>query len=257
MQGRDAEEEYQEAKCILESKKNLFEEPGDSEKLSQAIELLRSAADKGNVGAQYQLGIAYRHGFGVYADYEQALNFFSMAAEQGSAEAEYAVGEILQSGLRTEQNLKQAVKMYKKAAKKGFIPAEYNLGVMYINGWGVLKDDKKAVNCWKKAANRGLIVAQYNLGLAYEQGTGCVQNILKSYVWYSVAVIFSLRVKGPPTSEVLEAFKEKNNIEKTLNSYQLIKFNKEIEIKIKEIIKNLESPEPMNDILDNIFFFST
>ncbi len=74
----------------------------------QAIELFRPLAAKGDVDAQYNLGMMYDYGEGVTQDYKEAVKWYLLAAEQGSASA------------------------------------QYNLGVMYDNGEGVIQDYVRA-----------------------------------------------------------------------------------------------------------------
>lgn len=53
-------------------------------RLSEAIQLLQSAADQGNANAQVNLGKAYYEGKGVHQNMETAENYFGLAAEQGN-----------------------------------------------------------------------------------------------------------------------------------------------------------------------------
>jgi len=78
---------------------------------AQAQEILRPLAAKGDVDAQYNLGMMYDYGKGVTQDYKEAVKWYLLAAEQGSASA------------------------------------QYNLGVMYDNGEGVIQDYVRA-NMW-------------------------------------------------------------------------------------------------------------
>jgi TPR repeat protein len=48
------------------------------------MQWFREATDKGNVDAQYSIGL-YENGWGVPQDYGQAMHWFKMAAELMSA----------------------------------------------------------------------------------------------------------------------------------------------------------------------------
>ena len=68
------------------------------------LDTVRQAAEQGDARAQFNLGIMYDNGEGVFKDEAEAVKWFRLAAEQGHADA------------------------------------QFNLGVTYANGQGVLKD---------------------------------------------------------------------------------------------------------------------
>ena len=45
----------------------------------------------------------------------------------------------------------------------------------------------EAIKWYTKAADQGVALAQYNLGYMYEKGEGAPQNLIKAYVWCSLA----------------------------------------------------------------------
>src|SRR5713226_6369422 len=57
-----------------------------------AIGLWRPLADKGEVDAQYNLGVMYDRGQGVTRDYAVAVRRFRKAADQGFAAAQLSLG---------------------------------------------------------------------------------------------------------------------------------------------------------------------
>ena len=85
----------------------------------QDIELFRPLAAKGDVDAQYNLGMMYDYGKGVTQDYKEAVKWYLLAAEQGSASA------------------------------------QYNLGVMYDNGEGVIQDYVRAHMWFNLVTSKG------------------------------------------------------------------------------------------------------
>ena len=60
---------------------------------SEAVKWFRRAADKGNIDAQFQLGLMYETGKGV-SDYSEALNWYRLAANQGNSDAQYNLGHM-------------------------------------------------------------------------------------------------------------------------------------------------------------------
>ena len=49
---------------------------------SAALEQWRPLAESGNADAQYQMGLAYRHGHGVKQDYLEAVRWFRLGETQ-------------------------------------------------------------------------------------------------------------------------------------------------------------------------------
>ena len=57
-------------------------DPGDADKM-RAVDLFQRAAAKGNLDAQYNLGVCLRLGLGVEADDVEAEHQYNSAARQG------------------------------------------------------------------------------------------------------------------------------------------------------------------------------
>ena len=55
----------------------------------------RIAAEQGDVGAQYNLGVMYADGEGVPEDDAEAVRWYRIAAEQGDVGAQYNLGVML------------------------------------------------------------------------------------------------------------------------------------------------------------------
>jgi TPR repeat protein len=73
-------------------------------------------AEKGNVSAQFILGIMYFKGQGASQDYNEAFKWFQKAAEQGLPEAQYNIGEMYYQGKGVSLNYVEAHKWFNKAA---------------------------------------------------------------------------------------------------------------------------------------------
>ena len=58
----------------------------------------RLAADLGDAGAQYNLGVMYRNGRGVPRDRTEAVRWYRLAADQGDARAQYNLGFMYATG---------------------------------------------------------------------------------------------------------------------------------------------------------------
>jgi len=57
-----------------------------------ALKEFRPLAEQGNAGAQYHLGLMYRHGNGLTQDYTEVVKWFRKAADQGNASAQFNLG---------------------------------------------------------------------------------------------------------------------------------------------------------------------
>ena len=79
---------------------------------TQALNLLRQSANKGDADAQYKLGLRYAHGDGVLQDDVQADMWFSLAASGGKA-----LGAIYRDGLERQMKSEQIVEAKKRAAE--------------------------------------------------------------------------------------------------------------------------------------------
>ena len=113
-------------------------------------DMLRSA-EKGEAGAQYNLGLMYEQGYGVAHDPRKAASWFEKAAERGEANAQYRLGSLYYHGQGVPRDLTQAAEWYKKAAEQGNTQAQATLGNMYLSGEGVPRDLSKAAYWHKKS----------------------------------------------------------------------------------------------------------
>ena len=148
---------------------------------------IRSAAEKGDVEAQFKLGSAYYLGERVPEDAVEAVKWYRKAAEQAHAAAQFFLGFSYLRGLGIPKDAVEAVKWYRKAAEQGFAPAQYDLGVCYAEGHGLPKDYEQAVKWYRKAAEKGNAVAQHNLGVMYLRGQGVPKDTVFAYMWLNLA----------------------------------------------------------------------
>ena len=104
--------------------------------ITTAYQLWRPLAERGDVEAQFALGLLYYDGISVPVDHAESSYWFHLAAEQGHP------------------------------------GAQYNLGNAYLRGEGVRKNEAMAVHWWRKAAEQGMPAAQFILAKAYQEGVG-------------------------------------------------------------------------------------
>ena len=120
-------------------------------------------------------------------DYAKAYRQFKPLAERGDIDAQFYLGVMYDFGRGVSQDCIQAIKWYRKAAERGFPPAQRELGGLYANGQGVPQDHAKAVEWYRKAAEQGDDEAQFELGWAYADGKTVPQDFIQAYMWFDLA----------------------------------------------------------------------
>lgn len=136
----------------------------------KAVELLKSASDKGDAEASAKLGFLYEYGNTVPTDLRQANACYRKAAEAGHPMAQYKYAEALAEGAFPGKNLNDAFPWYQKSAAAGCPQALFQLGVFYYDGTGVRQDKRRAAQFFFHAAKTGFVRAQYNLACLFEEG---------------------------------------------------------------------------------------
>lgn len=139
--------------------------PRDS---SEAVEWWQKAATQGYPPAQYDLGVAYGHGDGVPKDVKQGLKWMNLAATSGLSYAKVALGIFyLRGGDGITQDQARAFQLFKESANQGWPVGQYYLALCFRDGKGTLPDKTNEVLWLQQAANNGLANAQLALGQYY------------------------------------------------------------------------------------------
>lgn len=126
-----------------------------------AVKLWRPRANAGDPDAQFNLGQAYKLGWGVPLDLPVATEWFRKAAAQGHIRAEDNYGLLLfRSGKRAE-----AMPYIQKSAARGEPRAQYILGTALFNGENVGKDWIRAYAMMTRAVASGLPQATTSLAM--------------------------------------------------------------------------------------------
>ena len=152
-----------------------------------ALAWYRYAIRGGSAAAMYEMGDAYRRGYGIPADPKRAFALFRAAASRGDVRGLFAVGVCYEQGLGTEPDPRRAFLSYEQAARAGYVPAENNLGGCYEYGLGVVRDMTAATEWYARAAAAGLPEAACRLGLCYEYGRGVRSDMAKAIHFYEIA----------------------------------------------------------------------
>ncbi len=124
---------------------------------------LRSDAEKGDAGAQCELGIRYGKGNGIEKDADESVKWLRKSAEQNNARAQYFLGAAYYFGAGLTADYAQAAIWFRKSAEQNYAEAQASLGACYLDGKGVSKDEVEAHKWMEKAAAQGNKDAEKNL----------------------------------------------------------------------------------------------
>ncbi len=147
----------------------------------------RDAAEKGQAGAQIDLGLSFAKGTGAPKDLAAALQWFQRAAEQNDARGQYYLGLMYERGYAVERSYATALNWYRKAADQNYPSAEIAVARFYGRGLGVPRDVSQR-NAWlMRAAGQESPMAQHILGNIYRLGLGVTQDLPTAAQWYQRA----------------------------------------------------------------------
>ena len=159
---------------------------------AKGLRILERLATDGNVEAQYQLGLTLEYGKSgeneqIEPNIREAARWYKQAADNGHLQASDQLWQVyLHKGNVDEQ---KALTYLLIAAKKGVANAQRFLGICYMNGdiLSVPKDHAEGLKWLRKSAQAGCKYAQAELAKAYRDGAGVEINLVKAYVWFSMA----------------------------------------------------------------------
>lgn len=122
---------------------------------AEGAKLLMSLAKDGYVPAQYDLGVCYENGIGVYPYDPEALKWYQKAADEDHVEAQYQTGYFYYKGKGCSVDYAKAVKYLTEAAQNGHSDAQFLLGQCYRYGKGVKVDANEALKWYHQSADQG------------------------------------------------------------------------------------------------------
>ncbi|MBO7539863.1 MAG: sel1 repeat family protein [Prevotella sp.] len=136
---------------------------------SKIWNLIKNAADKGVVNAQYQM-LADDKWCEENANNGNPVALFGMGLRNDS-ELSYEEYWMLEStDISSSENFEKAAEWYQKAAEIGLDAAQWRLGELYARGLGVKQDINKAIEFRTKAAEQGNTMFQFMMGIMYATG---------------------------------------------------------------------------------------
>jgi len=143
---------------------------------AKAIKTLQPLASRGDIQAQYYLGLSYEYS-------PEAAKWFRKAAEQGHAKAQYFLYSLYRDGLGVAQDPTEASKSLHKAAAGGSDSAQYSLGLESA----MTGNQGEAAKWYRLAAAQAHDSAQLELGRLYRDGLGVNRDFVRAYMWLLLA----------------------------------------------------------------------
>lgn len=153
----------------------------DTQGWSQDCLTILDKAVKGNVEAQYQLGLRYLKGLSIPENHPLAIEWLEKSAEKGNEDAQYLLGTCYENGVGVERNLSQAVRLYERSAWAANRYAQYALAEF----WAYSNKFDQAVPWYTKSARQEYPPAQLALGKCYINGNGCTKDDRTGLDWVS------------------------------------------------------------------------
>ncbi len=172
-----------------------------------AVKIWRPLAKRGDVRAQWILGIMHEDGQGVARDLVQAHMWYNVAAANGHQKA-----RRMRDTLAENMTLSEVVKAQEQAndwqtghpqgmalarppdlsglnhrALAGAGEAQFKLGEIYDIGQGATQDFAKSLKWYDRAAQQGHAAARRSLGIMFHRAKGVAQNYPEAAKWLRLA----------------------------------------------------------------------
>ena len=165
---------------------NTFDQAVQDYNAGSYIKALNSfyvLAKKGDIEAQFNVGMIYAEGKGVKADIAEAMRWYEKSAKQGNGAAQYNLAQLYyEKGQKDEPHAYEKAKYwYEKAIENNVKEAYNNLAALYMHGLGVEQNEQKAFELFAKAAQLGDSEAQVNLAVMYAWGKDIKHDKMKAY----------------------------------------------------------------------------
>ena len=120
---------------------------------AKAVQMLKDAASRGLVMAEYRLAKLYERGEGVPRDMAASRSWTEKAAIGGNRLAMHDLAVFYAEGDAGPQSYAAAVEWFRTASDLGLVDSQYNLAVLYEQGLG-LSQDKSEAAYWFEVAGR-------------------------------------------------------------------------------------------------------
>ena len=171
--------------------RELMRPPPFPKKWETNLTALTATAEKGNAGAQFDLGAHYIFAVGTTQNLVKAFHWLTNSASQGYPPAQYTLGKLYKHGVGVVSNQALADAWFQLGVQQNYVPSKHE---------AALTADRKgkrseALKLLREAAEKGFPSSQYLMG--------CVTtNLVESYVWQSLAAEGGLENAGTKALEL-------------------------------------------------------
>lgn len=143
----------------------------------RALHYFSRAADGGNYYAMAYLGKLYLEGSPlIKQDNQTAFRHFKLSADKGNPIGQAGLGMMYFHGSGIEKDYAKALKYFQLSSEQGYVEGHFLLGIMHYFGHGTPKDYKSAVKYFKVASELGHVLANFNLAQMHATGTGVIRS---------------------------------------------------------------------------------
>ncbi|MEL6466881.1 MAG: caspase family protein [Pseudomonadota bacterium] len=142
--------------------------------MDRAVQLYKSASDRGDLRAMVSLAQLTEAGNGVPQDAGTALSLYERAAEGGSPDAMINLAVTLFEGQQVPQDVDRAIALLRRAAAGGSARAVFNLGVLAQDG--VIDAPEDALRYFEQAARDGEVQGYRAAAILLDEGRGVTRN---------------------------------------------------------------------------------
>jgi uncharacterized protein len=177
-------------------------------------------------------------------DYPAMAKILLPLAEKGDVAAQYTVGLLYDTGQSGHKDHAEAAKWYRKAAEQGFARAQFYLGDIYYRDNTELKNYAEAMKWYRRAADQGTAMAQHTLGIMYVKGQGVAVDYVQSYKWFSLAA--SLLPAGGDTGYKSMATKARDAVAAKMTPEQIAEAQKQVD-EWKPVKEHVPGKSPLVD----------
>jgi hypothetical protein len=214
---------------------------------TNAVPLLKRAADAGNPEAEYNYGVCYQQGIEVGQDDKTANEWFLKSASQGWVDAEYKIAYSYETGRGIDKDDKQAFYWSLKCAQQNDPECMFNVVGCYMEGsgtaansdsmlaWAIRLGSMPDMEDLEQSAN--ITGARKNLALMYRDGDKIPKDPRKSYMWF---LLYNESKHDFSTAEQQANIDAIKDIEKNFTAADKEEIKKLAELQTGRPLKNLD-----------------
>lgn len=166
----------------------------DQGKFDTAKKNIEPFAKKGDVEAEYLMGVVYSQDKGKLRDYQQAARWYDKAAQKGMKEAQFNLGFLLYQGAGAPGDAKSvaaspgiAFPYLLAAAQQNVGMAQHLVSLLYLRGEGVQPDMFEALRWATQGAENDVAEAQFNAAMMLvRKPAASMDDYIQSYKWFTI-----------------------------------------------------------------------